>query len=182
MQLKPQDVVVLIKLLEFGPKRPPISHIARELFLSPSEVHAALQRLKQARFLHGSEFKSREETPNTSNFLEFLVHGVKYSFPVQRGELTRGLPTAYAAPPLKMLITPGNDPPPVWPFEGGKVRGYAFMPLYKTVPQAALRDEYLYEILALIDAIRDGRTRERQLAVEELEVRLREPRHAKPID
>jgi hypothetical protein len=181
MQLKPQDVVVLVKLLEFGTDRPPLSTIAQQLFLSPSEVHAAIKRSKLARLLHGPESES-SGTPNTSNLLEFLVHGLKYAFPVQRGELTRGVPTAYAAAPLKKLIRHGNDPPPVWPFEQGKVRGYAFMPLYKNVPQAALRDGYLYEVLALIDAIRDGRARERQFAEEELIVRLREPRHAKPID
>jgi hypothetical protein len=25
---------------------------------------------------------------------EFLIHGVKYAFPVQRGEATRGMPTS----------------------------------------------------------------------------------------
>jgi hypothetical protein len=55
----------------------------------------------------------------------------------------------------------------------GKSRGIALAPLYKTVPIAALRDPLLYEKLALVDALRDGRTRERKLAEEELKKLLR---------
>jgi hypothetical protein len=175
MSLKPQDVVVLVKLLLYGAKRPPYAKIAKDLFLSASEVHASVQRAKRARLLGGPELK---ETPQKSALEEFLIHGVKYAFPPQRGELTRGVPTGFAAEPLKSRISSGDEPPPVWPFPEGKARGYSFAPLYKTVPQAALRDSFLYEMLALIDAIRDGRTRERHIAEEELKARLRSPRYA----
>jgi hypothetical protein len=175
MLLKPQDVVVLIKLLGYGPKRPPYAQIAKELFISASEVHASVQRSKRAHLLGGPE---RRETPNVSALEEFLIHGLKYAFPPQRGELTRGVPTGFAAEPLKSRISAGNDSPPVWPFPEGMTRGYSFAPLYKTVPQAALCDSFLYEMLALIDAIRDGRTRERHIAEEELKVRLRSPHYA----
>jgi hypothetical protein len=36
--------------------------------------------------------------------------------------------------------------------------------LYPTVPEAALRDEKLYAILALFDAVRSGQARERNIA------------------
>ena len=49
----------------------------------------------------------------------------------------------------------------------------ALEPLYKTAPAAALRDPTLYELLALVDAIRDGRARERKIAEQELISRLR---------
>ena len=55
------------------------------------------------------------------------------------------------------------------------MRGVEFSPLYKNVPAAAQRDPKLYELLALVDAIRDGRTRERELAIRELTIRI-EPR------
>ncbi|MGD0964645.1 MAG: hypothetical protein ABSA57_12180 [Candidatus Acidiferrales bacterium] len=175
MYLKPQDVVVLIKLLEYGEKRPPYARIAHELFLSASEVHGAVQRAKQARLLTGIE---PNVIPNKSALEEFLIHGLKYAFPPQRGELTRGMPTGYAAEPLKSRVSASNDAPPVWPFSEGKMRGYSFAPLYKTVPQAALRDPYLYEMLALIDALRDGRARERRIAEDEIKTRLQSPKHA----
>lgn len=175
MQLKPQDIVVLIKLLEYGPDRPPYAQMAKELFLSASEVHASVQRAKRARLLGGADL---QETPILSALEEFLIHGLKYAFPPERGELTRGVPTAFAAEPLRNRISAGNDPPPVWPCAEGSARGYSFAPLYKTVPQAALRDPFLYEMLALIDSIRDGRVREREMAVKEIKARLQETRHA----
>ena len=63
--------------------------------------------------------------------------------------------------------------PPVWPDAEGGVRGITFEPLHKTVPKAVRSDSVLHELLALIDAVRDGRARERQLAERELSARLR---------
>ena len=174
MSLKPQDVVVLLKLLAYGDSRPSYAQIAKDLFLSPSEVHAAVQRARQAKLLQGPE----PGALNRSALQEFLIHGLKYAFPPKRGELTRGIPTAHAAEPLKSRIAIGNDPPPVWPSGRGKIRGYSFAPLYKTVPQAALHDPSLYQLLALVDAIRDGRSRERHLAEEELKNRLKAREYA----
>ncbi len=50
--------------------------------------------------------------------------------------------------------------------------GCEFSPLYKSVPQAARRDAKLYELLALVDAIRAGGGQEREAAVRELQARL----------
>jgi hypothetical protein len=99
---------------------------------------------------------------------------VKYAFPVHRGGLVRGIPTAHAAPPLNQQIAESSDPPPVWPDAEGSVRGVEFSPLYKNVPTAARRDTRLYELLALVDAIRDGRARERAIAIRELTARIDE--------
>ena len=176
MHLKPQDVVVALKLLKYGANRPPYSQIAHDLFLSASEVHASVQRDKQAGLLGSA---NGAEIPNKSALYEFLVHGLKYAFPPERGELTRGIPTAHAAEPLKSRVAPGNDPPPVWASPDGQTRGYSFAPLYKALPQAAMKDTYLYEMLALVDAIRDGKSRERQIAEEELKLRIEPPRHPK---
>jgi DNA-binding Lrp family transcriptional regulator len=170
MSLKPQDVVVALKLCTYSAKRPSFSQIALELAMSPSEVHAAVKRLKSARLLHRAEM---DERPNISALEEFLIHGLKYSFPAERGEITRGVLTSYAAEPLRHEISPGSEPPPVWPYAEGHDRGVALQPLYKTVPLAALRDPVLYEYLALVDAIRDGRSRERKIAERELSQRLR---------
>jgi len=104
---------------------------------------------------------------------EFLIHGVEYAFPVQRGETTRGMPTAYAAPPLSDQIAANGDLPPVSPDPDGKVRGASLEPLHKPAPRAARKDPALHELLALIDALRDGRVRERRLAEKELTARLR---------
>jgi DNA-binding Lrp family transcriptional regulator len=170
MNLKPQDIVVALKLCGYPNGRPPISVIATELGLSPSEVHGAIQRLRSSRLLHGPALKDK---PNISGLEEFLVHGLKYAFPARHGEVTRGVPTSYAAEPLKSEIDSSNDLPPVWPWHDGDTRGVGLEPLYKSVPQAALRDPALYQLLALVDAIRDGRARERKLAERDLVHRLK---------
>jgi|ERR1700682_1227798 len=170
MNLKPQDVVVALKLCTYPDARPAISIIASALSLSPSEVHAAIGRLRASRLLHGPKSKDR---PNVSGLEEFLVHGLKYAFPAKHGEVTRGIPTSYAAEPLKSEVSMSNDLPPVWPWPEGNTRGIGLEPLYKSVPQAALRDANLYQLLALVDAIRDGRARERKIAERDLVRRLR---------
>ena len=170
MNLKPQDMVVALKLCTYRSSRPPFSQVAFDLAMSASEVHAAVKRLQSARLVHGSELNGR---PNVSALEEFLIHGIKYAFPAERGGITRGILTSYAAEPLRHEISPGNEPPPVWPYPQGHDRGIAFQPLYKSVPLAALRDPALHEYLALVDAIRDGRTRERKIAERELSHRLK---------
>ena len=112
------------------------------------------------------ELKNR---PNFGALEEFLLRGLKYVFPPERGELIRGVPTSYAAEPLRRIIAQGNEPIPVWPYEESKQRGISFEPLYRTAPIAALR-----EYLALADALRDSRVRERRIAEKELCRRLRE--------
>jgi hypothetical protein len=115
-----------------------------------------------------------ENRPNVVALEEFLTHGLKYVFPAERGELTRGVATSYAAPPLRALIAQTDDPIPVWPHEAGKQRGVSLAPLYKTAPLAAPRDQSFYELLVLADALREGRVRERKIAETELHRRLRE--------
>jgi hypothetical protein len=176
MSLKPQDVMVALKLCAYLGPRPAMSIVANDLGLSPSEVHGAIKRLQRSRLLHGSEMKDK---PNVSALEEFLVHGLKYAFPAEHGEVTRGVPTSYAAEPLKSEISSSHDLPPVWPWREGDTRGVALEPLYKSAPMAALRDPVLYEFLALVDAIRDGRARERNLAERDLVKRLRSV-HGKP--
>lgn len=170
MTLKPQDVYVVLKILATGPRRAPYSLLALELGMSPSEVHACVRRATLCRFLHEAELQHR---PNLSALEEFLLHGLQYVFPAERGSMTRGVPTSYAVEPLRSLIGPNSDPIPVWPYAEGAERGIAFSPLYKTAPMAALGDPVFHEYLALADALRDGRVRERKFAAEILQRRFR---------
>src|SRR5919109_1574553 len=99
--MKPQDVMVALKICSYRKGRPAISILANDLGLSPSEVHGAIKRLRHARLLHGPELQDK---PNISSLEEFLVNGLKYVFPAEHGPVSRGLPTSYAAPPLKSTI------------------------------------------------------------------------------
>ena len=85
--LLPQDVVVLAKLVSSGGTRPAIAQLASDLFLSPSQVHASLKRLERARLA-----EAQSGRPILRAVEEFLIHAVKYVFPAQRGETTRGVP------------------------------------------------------------------------------------------
>jgi hypothetical protein len=164
--LKPQDVLVLLKLqVTCAPWTN--RSLAAELFISTSEVSTGLKRVESARL-----FDPRRRRPIRRSLEEFLIHGVKYAYPVQRGGLIRGMPTSYAAQPLRNIIVQPNELPPVWPDPLGTLQGYAFSPLYRSVPQAAAADSKLYEMLALVDAIRDGRARETEIAVQELKDRF----------
>lgn len=165
-----RDVVVVLKLLVDGNKSWTYSTLGKEVGVSASQAYVSVARAANSHLLH---FAGLPANMNRANLKEFLIHGVKYAFPAYRGTVTRGIPTSYAAPPLDQVISqPLTEPPPVWPFAGGTVRGVELSPLYKTVPEAALRDRKLYELLALVDAIRAGRARERDIAIRELTARL----------
>jgi len=167
MNLKPQDIVVLLKLVALDDEKWSYNSLSYELAMSPSEVHAGIRRSIAAGL-----FDKQRKKPIKSALHEFLVHGVKYAFPPDHGSMTRGIPTGYAAPPLNTHIVQTSEAPPVWPSPEGNVRGIGFSPLYQSVPQAVANDQKLYELLALVDAIRDGRARERNLAISELTRRL----------
>ena len=168
--LKPQDIFVLLKLVVMGSRPWSYTILAVELGMSASQIHSAVKRVLAAKLA----VRLREKiVPNFRNLEEFLIHGLKYIFWAEQGEMTRGMPTAYAAPPLaELLVNTATEPPPVWPDPDGEVRGIAFLPLHKLAPQAARADKNLYELLTLVDAVRSGRARERKIATEKLRMRL----------
>jgi len=160
MQLKPHDLVVALKLVVAGPLT--YDQLATSLDLSKSEAHAAVKRAKAAWLLRA------DRQPVHHAILEFVLHGARYAFPAVRGRQARGMPTAYAALPLSDLIHASLDPIPVWPDAHGEARGESFQPLYPSAPAASRADPKLYQCLCLIDALRGGRARERNLAAEHL--------------
>jgi len=168
--LRPQDLVVLLRLaLEQGTP-PTYAVLGGELSLTASEVHAGLERAASAQLARKDS--AGKVTVVREALRLFVQHGARYSFPATRGEMTRGMPTGYAAAPLKDRIVQPNEPPPVWPHKAGSVRGAAFYPLYPTVPDAAARNPALYELLVLFDAVRGGSPRERTIALALLDERL----------
>jgi hypothetical protein len=158
-----QDIALLLKLAMQGTPQMQSKSLAESLSISPSEVSKALKRCVDADLLYIS---GAEKRVNRSALMEFLSHGLRYVFPPKRGSMARGVPTAAAAEPLKSRFLEDKEPPTVWPYAEGQVRGISLAPLYQGAPKAALRDPKLYSALALCDAIRSGRTRERNLAIE----------------
>jgi hypothetical protein len=155
--VKGQDVVLLLHLIgdaDVGSTRV----LSEETGLNLAATHRALHRLADAGLYDAQRRKAPEAAAE-----EFLLHAVKYLFPPVRGSETRGVPAAWAAPPLLSEIA-DDSLPPVWPHPEGNRRGIALAPLHDTVPELALRNDDLYQRLALIDAIRAGDARIRRLA------------------
>ena len=164
--LNGQDIVLLLKLIGLHEDWT-VRSLEAELDMPRAGVHRSLQRLGAA----GLYDLDRRRT-NRSQAEEFLVHAVKYLFPPELNGETRGIPTAWAAQPLVEELAPQSDLPPVWPDPRGRERGIALTPLHPAVPQLARRDPELAERLALLDAIRMGDARVRNLATRLLSRRL----------
>ncbi len=163
--LKPLDVVVSVKAAVMDEPRWTIAQMAEHLGIADSQVFRAARSAATAGLLVPDAGASRGGyAPNRSALLELLIHGLKYMAVPGRGRITRGVPTAHAAPILVGRMAAGDEPPPVWPHATGKVRGESFEPLHRCVPGAALRDDRFYAAMALVDAIRGGRARDRAIA------------------
>lgn len=141
--------------------------------ISKSEISNALNRCYQCGLAKTSRGSSTPSV-NTRGLLEFLVHGVRYVFPVRMQELTRGIATGMTAPVFGGELKSAGEQTPVWPDPKGNTSGLAVEPLFKTVPMAVRKDPTLYILLALVDSIRLGLPRERNLAISKLESILKE--------
>ncbi|WP_241739285.1 MarR family transcriptional regulator [Pontibacter beigongshangensis] len=163
--MRPQDIVVLLTIIAQGGDLWMMKDIAQEAYISASEVTESLNRSAKAGLVDKSKKKVMRHA-----LLEFLTHGLRYVFPQEPGAIVRGVPTAFSASPLDKLIM--SNEKLVWPYAKGKERGQSVEPLYPSVVEAALNKPELYELLALVDALRVGRVRERELANKELEKRI----------
>lgn len=165
--LKSQDIVVLCWLMLHGHRPWRYLDAASGCHLSVSECHAAVGRLRKSRLLSGSG------GPVFRHISEFFRHGFRFVFFAEYGSVGSGVATGVAGPALAKMFDAGSEIP-VWPHAHGNTRGYELKPLHPRVPDAALNDEELYAMLSLLDALRDGRARERQFAVNEMDKWLKE--------
>jgi hypothetical protein len=165
--LKPQDILVLLRLAGDSSNWT-FKSLANDLGMSVSETHAALERASESGLYDPRKRKVREHA-----LLELAIHGVPYVFPARRLPRSRGIVTAYSAEPLSGKLVVGDDDRLVWPHPEGTEFGDAIEPLYRSAPEAARRNPKLHRRLALIDALRVGRARERKMAAEALDEELR---------
>jgi biotin operon repressor len=170
MELKSQDLLVLLKRAANANKSWTYAALGEALGLSASQVHRSVQRVTEAGLAISKGRGDWHVVPEA--LAEFAVHGVRYAFPAKVGAVRRGVPTSFGALPLSAQISSAPGETPVWPYAEGQVRGPALNPLYRHVPEAALADPALHELLALLDALRAGRSRERKLAQKLLSERL----------
>jgi hypothetical protein len=172
--LKPQDIVILLIILAHKDNENwPQHQLATHLCLSISAVNASLNRLSKSGLVNLG-FHDKRYQLVAASCLELLLYGVKYFFPAQMGDYTAGIPTSYAAPVFNGQIVLGQDPVPVWPSAEGNRRGLALEPLYHCVPNSLIRypDQEFYDLLSLVDALRQGRARERNIATKLLKEKI----------
>jgi len=164
--IRPHDIVILLKLAIHQDRKWQKKELASELFISPSEITESINRSE-----YGGLISSIDEMKVMKKaFLDYLKYGLPYTFPQRPGAIVRGIPTAHSADPLAKIIQ--SETAYVWKSSDGKMKGQAILPLYKGVIEAIKVDGLLYEGLALLDAIRVGRAREKQLAASILEKML----------
>lgn len=163
--MRPHDIVVLLKIAAKEKKQWYMKDLSSELNISASEISESINRSVIAGLL----------APDKKNvmklsLLDFLEFGLRYVYPEQPGALVRGIPTAHSAAPLNDVIVSNDNY--VWPSGKGTMRGQAITPLYPSVIDAVQKDDKLHELLALVDAIRVGRAREKEMAVKMLKDRI----------
>lgn len=167
--LKPQDIVICLKM-HLGFDRQSISDLSKSLFISTGEVYGGIKRAELSRLII---VEGRMRRVSQTSLIEFIVHGLKYAFPASTGSSVRGFPTGIAAiAEINRRFAPTDALPYVWPDPEGPEVGIALAPLFPSVPKAIRTDSEMYKALALVDAIREGAARERELATDELRMML----------
>jgi hypothetical protein len=163
--MRPQDIVVVLKLILEQNNSWNQTSLARDLHLSQSEISESIARSSYARLVFDKGRMVQRQA-----IIDFIQYGLPFVFPQQPGNVQRGFPTAHSALPLSEEIV--GEEKYVWPSIKGTARGQSILPLYPSVVQVIQSDTLLYELLALIDAVRVGRARERSLAMDMIKSRL----------
>ena len=167
MGIKPQDLLILLKIIAMQAKPWRQIELADDLAISRAEVSNALERCFQVGLIDEDK-----RTPHKAALLDFIQYGLRYVFAAKPGPTVRGIVTAHSAPPLAGRIVSDQTDVYVWSSPDGDARGQEIEPLYPTVPKAVKNEPMLYEMLALVDALRLGRVREQKIALEELKMRM----------
>ena len=167
--LKPQDLVVALKIAVNPRREFLLTTLGTELGMVVSAIHGSISRCEQARLLSRAAGGTRPIRPA---LLEFVIHGARYAYPAVQGTLTRGMATSLAGPSLREYFDQNKAMPPVWPDPLGESYGPSITPLHHIVPEACRLDAGLLDVLTLLDAVRAGAAREREIASKLLEERL----------
>lgn len=163
--MRPHDIAILLKIAAKNDQPWLMKDLSIELGISASEISESLNRSAIA----GLIAQDKKRLMNMA-ILDFLEKGLRYVYPQRPGAIVRGIFTAHSASPLNQEIA--SEEHYVWPYAEGKVRGASIEPLHPNIPEACLKDTVFYEYMALCDALRVGRAREKNLAIEELKKRL----------
>lgn len=166
--MRPQDVVILLKKISRNGRHMNGKQLAESLNISAAEVSMAMERDRAAQLVD-----STKEHINILSLRDFIIYGLKYCFPTQPGRIVRGIPTASSASPIREAIV-SNGESFVWKDSSGSVRGQSITPLFPNVIKTVSEDADFYALLAIVDSIRIGKSRERNTAIELLDKYLQD--------
>lgn len=161
--LRPSDIVVSLQLA-LTP-RAQFKFIAESTALSAGECHNAVRRLRLASLVLADERRTSADALH-----DFLVHGAPYAFPPMIGPSLPGVPTAHSSPAFAGIVE--SPDAYVWPHADGSAHGQSLAPVYPAAPGLPSRNQPLYELLSIADALRVGTPRIRKIAGELLHARL----------
>jgi hypothetical protein len=159
--IRPQDIVVLLKIVSLAKDKKDWlkKDLADSLNLANSEITKVFERLKFTGLIVGTRVQSL-------TFYEYLIYGLKATFPPFIGPEVRGLLTGSGALPESNIA--GSDY--VWAHADGKTKGTSITPLYSEVVFASGDDHNLYLALSACEMLRVGRVREINFARQWLKV------------
>jgi hypothetical protein len=155
--MRPHDIAVLLKII-ITPGEWMNKDLSISLGISPAEIGNSLQRSMLAGLLDGSKKRVMRNA-----LLDFIQYGLPFVFPAIKGPMARGIPTGYSAPIMSDNLMTNEQI--VWAYPKGTARGEVILPLYPNAVEAALGDRHLYDLLALLDVMRLGKVREREIGM-----------------
>ena len=150
-----------------------IRGLAESVVISKSEVSESLKRLIKVGLLLISsnsplrriELVEMQWTTNKRALLDLIIYSFQYFFHTEPGGIDIGIPTVFNNKQLSDHLSYSSSLSYVWPAQSYRsVSGLTVEPLYKSIPYAALDDNFLYEVFALIDVFRIGSPREKKIA------------------
>jgi len=166
--LRSLDIVLLTAMLGIEPdERETFAQLATHLHSSAASISRSVSRLQEA----GLVRRQRSGSLTPADYIidrhamhELLTHAIRYFMPTTLGLPHVGVATAHAGPDLSQRIRATE--PYVWPTPDGDAYGPTVEPLEDCVPTVARAHPFFYRVMALVDAGRVGRVRERTLAAE----------------
>lgn len=158
--IRPTDIAILLHLR----LHPDDSYgtMAERLGVSKSTAHGGVVRLLRNRLAHASSRAMAIVADDAA--VDFLSYGVPYAFAPDTVAVARGVVTGLAAVPMLAGLVSFTTSGLVWPSKLGDAQGVGIAPLIPAAPDMPHRDPHLYQLLAIVDALRVGDARERELA------------------
>lgn len=156
--IRPQDIVVLLKIISLNKSKTAWlrKDLAESLNLSNSEITNVFERLKNTGLID-----THKNVIQQNALYEFLIYGLKATFPPYVGPETRGILTGTNVFPTSNIKGINY----VWENFNGQHRGNSLSPLYPEIISAVQKDNhYLYGALSACDMLRVGQSREIKFA------------------